>query len=73
MLSLNSLVEPCWARCLTWETGMRAIIRSSHHGHWRAPHAYRTAGERASNILFWTVIAATLAAAIAYTVYLFTV
>jgi len=49
---------------------MRELLRPNHHGHWRTPHAYRTTGERASNILWWTVIGATLAAAIAYSVYL---
>jgi len=50
---------------------MRALLKNTHHGHWRAPHAYRSAGERASNILWWAVIGLTLAAAIAYSVYLF--
>ena len=50
---------------------MRALLKHTHHGHWRAPHAYHTAGERASNIAFWVVIGTTVAAAIAYSVYLF--
>jgi hypothetical protein len=51
---------------------MRELIRPSHHhGHWRTPHAYRTAGERASSILFWGVIVGTLIAAISYAIYLF--
>lgn len=50
---------------------MRALIKSSHHGHWREPHAYRTVGERASTLLWWAVIGITLVSAISYTVYLF--
>ena len=44
---------------------------SSHRGHWRTAHAYRSAGEHASNILWWAVIAATLVAGVGYAVYLF--
>jgi hypothetical protein len=50
---------------------MRALLKQTHHGHWRAPHAYHSPGERASNILWWVVIGVTMAAAIAYSVYLF--
>jgi hypothetical protein len=46
-------------------------LRPSHRGHWRTTHAYRTARERVSDILWWTVITSTLAAAIAYAIYLF--
>lgn len=50
---------------------MWAILRpSSHRGGWRSPHTYRTTGERASNVLWWAVVAATLVAAIGYGIYL---
>jgi hypothetical protein len=44
---------------------------SAHRGHWRTAHAYRSAGERASTVLWWTVIASTIIAAISYAIYLF--
>jgi len=51
---------------------MWALLKpSSHRGHWRTAHAYRSAGELASTVLWWTVIAATFAAAIGYAIYLF--
>jgi hypothetical protein len=50
---------------------LQQLRPSSHRGHWRTTHAYRTAGERASNILWWTVIGSTVVAAVVYGVYLF--
>lgn len=44
---------------------------SSHRGHWRTAHAYRSPGERASNILWWAVIGSTFVAAVGYAIYLF--
>jgi hypothetical protein len=51
---------------------MWAILRhTSHRGGWRSPHTYRTPSERASDVLWWAVVATTLAAAISYGIYLF--
>ena len=50
---------------------MWALLRpSSHRGGWRSPHTYRTPGERASDYLWWAIVATTLVTAIGYAIYL---